>query len=112
MNAGLDLRVGLAARDGLGAEEQQSPAVERGEREQVERAELAAQHPQELQEPARAGARLPRRLPDDSDRPVDLELLFTRQDSTDGEHVLVNEDGRRDDAHLRRLGDVKNKKKG
>ena len=76
----LDLRVRLAARDRLGPEKQQPPAVERRERQQVEGAEVGAQHAEELQAarpgPVRACSR---RLLDDADRPVDLQLLLARQ---------------------------------
>ena len=54
----LELGVGLAPRDGLGAEEEQAPAVERGERQQVERAEVRAQHAEEV-EVARRGRAWP-----------------------------------------------------
>src|SRR6202142_1747244 len=106
VHAGLDLRVWPPARHGFDPEKEQAPAVERGEREQIERAEVRAQDAEELKETPRSGPRPLRPLPDDAHRPTHLNLLFAGKYAGKATHVLVDDDRRCDDAHLCRFGDA------
>src|SRR4051812_26829807 len=72
----LDLRVGLAAREGLEEEEDETAAVEGGDGQQVEAAEVRAEAAEELQVVRRAAACRARHLLADADGARELGLLL------------------------------------
>ncbi len=61
------------------------PPSSAGNGQQVERAEVRAEHPEEIEVHAGAGLRLLGGLPDDADRTVDLQLFLARDDPPDGD---------------------------
>src|SRR5262245_11774716 len=93
MDLGFDLRVWALARHRLVPEERKPPPIERGEGEQIERAEVRAERAEQPQEIRSTSAGSARRLVDDPDGAGELCLLLAGDDADEADDEALDDLG-------------------